>query len=71
MKPRSYLKNADSVQGPRHNSVGFHILIILFNVFNKRGPIRRRLKSYGGTGEEAESRQRWDEQYILRRSATP
>jgi hypothetical protein len=36
-----------------------------------RGPIRRRLKSYGGTGEKAESGQRRDEQYILRRSATP
>ncbi len=36
-----------------------------------RGPIRRRLKSYGGTGEKAESRLRRDEQYILRRSATP
>jgi hypothetical protein len=29
------------------------------------------LKSYGGTGEKAQSRQRRDEQYILRRSATP
>jgi hypothetical protein len=29
------------------------------------------LKSYGGTGKKAESRQRRDEQYILRRSATP
>jgi hypothetical protein len=38
---------------------------------DKARPIRRRLKSYGGTGEKAESRQRRDEQYILRRSATP
>jgi hypothetical protein len=34
-----------------------------------RGPIRRRFKSYGGTREKAQSRQRRDEQYILRRSA--
>ncbi len=33
----------------------------------RRKPIRRRLKSYGGTGEKAESRQRRDEQYILKR----
>jgi hypothetical protein len=26
------------------------------NAFNKRKPIRRRLKSYGGTGEKAQSR---------------
>jgi hypothetical protein len=44
-------------------------LILLINVFNKRKPIRRRLKSYGGTGEKAQSRQRWDEQYILKRFA--
>jgi hypothetical protein len=79
---RSHLENADHVQGPRLNLAGFHILIILFNVFNKRGPIRRRLKSYGGTGppslksyggtgEKAQSRLRRDEQYILRRFATP
>jgi hypothetical protein len=29
------------------------------------------LKSYGWTGEKAQSRQRRDEQYILRKSATP
>jgi hypothetical protein len=28
------------------------------------------LKSYGGTGEKAQSRQRRDEQYILKRFAT-
>jgi hypothetical protein len=35
-------------------------------VFNKRKPIRRRLKSYCGTSEKAQSRQRRDEQYILK-----
>jgi hypothetical protein len=35
----------------------------------ERGPIRRHLKSYVGTGENAESSQRRDEQYILRRPA--
>jgi hypothetical protein len=35
----------------------------------RRGPIRRRLKSYGGTGEKAQSRLRRDEQYILKRFA--
>jgi hypothetical protein len=41
-------------------------LILQISAFNKRKAIRRRLKSYGGTGEKAQSRQR-DEQYILKR----
>jgi hypothetical protein len=41
---------------------GISHLNFKINAFNKRKPIRRRLKSYGGTGEKAQSRQRRDEQ---------
>jgi hypothetical protein len=48
----------------------FAFIRVIRVISGPRKPIRRRLKSYGGTGEKAQSRLRRDEQYILKRFAT-
>jgi hypothetical protein len=66
---RSYFKNADCVQGQEAHLNLYKQMCHPAYAGAQTDPPS--LKSYGGTSEKAQSRQRRDEQYILRRSATP